>query len=141
MKYISKIEQREVEYLQVLGKLYIKNMTIDELISKTKYLENSFGNRSKKATKGVDWKALSHAVRVILEFKELVETEFIKFPLQYAEQIKEVKYKSVEGNLEDILNYISKQIKEVEDLLYKSSLQNKPKRKELDKLLLNLYEI
>jgi len=139
LKYIGKIEQNGVEYLQVLGKLYIKNMKIDELTIKTKNIENKFGDRTKLAVNGIDWKALSHAVRVLLEFKELIQTGFIEFPLKYADEIKKVKYESSEKDLQSILNFISNEIKEVETLLSKSKLPDKVDNKLMESIILDCY--
>jgi len=142
LKYVSIITQNDVEYLQVLGKLYIKNMTIQELKEKTKKLENQFGDRTKLATKGVDWKALSHAVRVLLEFKEILETGFLKFPLKEAEYIKKIKYNSAEKDLKGILDSIHEGIKEIEVLLEKSDLPENTSKynKDFENIILSFYK-
>jgi hypothetical protein len=61
---------------------------LDKLIS----IKKQYGDRAESSSKGIDYKSLSHAVRVILECEELIDTGHIKFPLEYAPFIKSIKY-------------------------------------------------
>lgn len=81
----------DIEYLEVLGKKYALNVPPEDLIKKLKHMEDQFGNRARAAVDNIDYKSLSHAVRVVLEVTELLQNNFIRFPLIYAETIKQIK--------------------------------------------------
>lgn len=73
-------------------------------------IHDNYGDRAKQAevNEGVDWKALSHAVRVGEEALELMGTGHVTFPLQNAQQILDIKqgkieYKVVAGMIEKLL--------------------------------------
>jgi hypothetical protein len=73
-------------------------------------IHDNYGDRAKQAevNEGVDWKALSHAVRVGEEALELMGTGHVTFPLQNAKQILDIKqgkieYKVVAGMIEKLL--------------------------------------
>ena len=115
---VSKFNNRELVFqnfindgkercLWIIGKGYGGSITLQETIERLKYKYQDFGNRAKMASKnnGIDWKGVSHSLRVLYEVIELADTKFLKFPLKEAKLLKEVK----EGKL----NYI----KDVEPLL------------------------
>lgn len=73
-------------------------------------LFTDYGARARmaEANDGIDWKALSHAVRVGYEALELMTTGKITFPLPNREHILEIKlgklpYKEVAKEIEDLL--------------------------------------
>jgi len=80
-----------IDYLQVFDKKFDLNLPISNVAKKLKHMEDQFGNRAKAAVDNIDYKSLSHAVRVVLEVTELLNTNRIQFPLQYAEMLKKVK--------------------------------------------------
>jgi predicted nucleotidyltransferase len=74
---------------------------------------NNYGDRSQLAeqNEGIDWKALSHAVRVGREALELLETGYITFPLADAKHILDIKkgrlqYKEVADEIEVLLQMV-----------------------------------
>lgn len=74
---------------------------------------DEYGERARKAETnvGIDWKALSHAVRVAREAMELLETGHITFPLPYATHILEIKtgaltYDVVAAEIEELLESV-----------------------------------
>jgi len=85
-----------IDYLQVFDKKFDLNLPVSNVAKKLKHMEDQFGNRARAAVDNIDYKSLSHAVRVVLEVTELLHSNFIKFPLQYAEVIKEIKAGKVE---------------------------------------------
>lgn len=87
---------------------------------------DDYGHRARKAAlnEGIDWKALSHAVRVAREAVELLTTGHITFPLTYAEHILKIKrgslsYDVVAAEIEELLG-------DVESAAEKSSLPDRP---------------
>ena len=76
-------------------------------------LLDEYGNRSLQAERNenVDWKALSHAVRVGREAMELLTTNHITFPLPYAQHILAIKtgqlpYAIVAEEIESLLEKV-----------------------------------
>jgi hypothetical protein len=102
-------------------------------------LVNEYGQRALQAelNEGVDWKALSHAVRVGREALELFQSGRITFPLPYAEHIRRIKrgtipYKTVATEIEQLLE-------EVETAASTSSLPEGPDRSVIDDLVTRAY--
>jgi hypothetical protein len=114
--FITEIEQAsgtKVKYLDVCGRKLQYTSKVGECVKVIQHLMDEYGQRALQAENndGVDWKALSHAVRIGQQALELFDTGFITFPrpnAQFLLRIKkgEVPYKSVAGmiefNFEDI---------------------------------------
>jgi len=71
----------------------------------------NYGERARaaKTNEGVDWKSISHAVRVASQATELLKTGFITFPRQDAEYLLAIKqgkfeYKDIAPKLEDMID-------------------------------------
>jgi len=116
-----------IDYISVLGKLYHKDVTVGYFLERVSKFYNQFGNRTKTVAKTeskTDWKAMSHALRVAMEVKELLQFGFIKFPLTYADEIKEVKF----GNREEqeTLDKIRDVLGEVDTILENIDKDNFP---------------
>jgi len=100
---------------------------------------DEYGARALQAetNDGVDWKALSHAVRIGQEALELFETGKIVFPRPnacYLLDIKQgkVEYKVVSVEIEQLLD-------QVEAASIKANLPDEVDRKKVDELVLNMY--
>lgn len=87
-------------------------------------------------SKTPDWKALSHAVRVVDEAQELLTDGFVTFPLKNAEYVKSVKKGEVDVSL--VMEELEKEMSKVENLLLTTSLPA-----ETDKVFVNkaLFEL
>jgi hypothetical protein len=103
-------------------------------------LVDDYGHRSLQAERneGVDWKALSHAVRVGREAIELFATGRITFPLRDAARIRRIKtgelpYAAVADEIECLLD-------EVEAAAAASSLPEGPDQQFIDDLVARAYE-
>jgi hypothetical protein len=123
-KYVTIVEKPEHKYLSVCGKLYPFNRLLDLLIPDVDKLIEGYGERAKKANRdgGIDWKAVSHAYRVIFQLTELCETGTITFPLSCALQVKKIKLCKYDHQLSLILDDIADNITIVESLLSASTL-------------------
>lgn len=100
---------------------------------------DEYGARALQAetNDGVDWKALSHAVRIGQEALELFETGKIVFPRPNASYLLDVKqgkveYKVVSVEIEQLLD-------DVEAASIKANLPDEVDRKKVDELVLNMY--
>jgi hypothetical protein len=134
--------QDDIEYVSVLGKLFSATVTIDYFIDRVTKLYDQFGNRTKtvaQTASKTDFKALSHSLRIAEEVKELLQTEFIKFPLENADYIREIK----EGkhDTQEVIDQVSDVLDEVDILLLESKLPEETDNEILDVFLLKLLNI
>jgi predicted nucleotidyltransferase len=129
---------KEGQYVEVLGKRFLGTVTVGYFLERIIEMEAQFGNRAKASAKGVDFKALSHPVRVISEIEELIDDNFITFPLKNRLYVTSVK----EGNemLKDVMDYIDQKLTIVQEKLEKSSLPERSDELFMDNLLLKLLE-
>ncbi len=130
-------DYKNIKYVSVLGKMFEGRVTLEYFMERIIKLYNQFGNRTKTIANTVsktDFKALSHSLRIALEVKELLETDFIKFPLKDRNFIRSIK----EGkeNPEDVIEIIQETLEEVDVLLLKTNLPKEVNREEIEKLLI-----
>lgn len=108
-KYISIFQTDDVnehDYLEICGKKYIFTLSIKDLNNALKAAINKYGSRAKiGASCGIDAKSLSHAVRVLYELLEIIQTGDLKFPLKEATYIKRIKYGHI-NDVDTVLNLI-----------------------------------
>ena len=102
-------------------------------------LDNEYGQRARAAEtqQGIDWKALSHAVRVGTQALEFLATERVTFPLPNAEHILAIKtgripYQDVSREIEDLLVL-------VEDAAKISPLPERPDLEWIDNFVARVY--
>lgn len=100
---------------------------------------DGYGARAKQAqqNEGVDWKALSHAVRVGLEAVELLTTGYVTFPCPESAHLLDIKlgrlgYKEVSEEIEALLV-------KVEEAAATSVLPEEPDYEFIEALIHNAY--
>lgn len=100
---------------------------------------DQFGARAKSAemNEGVDWKALSHAVRVAKEGTELLKTESILFPRPEKDLLLQIR----QGKLpyEKVAEIIENAVQELNAAAKVSKLPSTPNRDFADELVLRVY--
>jgi predicted nucleotidyltransferase len=126
-------------FLEVCGRKMSFNASIKNAIDTLQHLIEEYGARALMAEKneGVDWKALSHAVRIAEQAIELFTTGHIEFPRPNAEYLRDIKlgkypYKEIAESIED--NFIKVQESSVKSILPDSIDKNL-----IDKLVYNEY--
>jgi RNA repair pathway DNA polymerase beta family len=104
-----------------------------------KRIHEAYGDRARLAesNEGIDWKALSHAVRVGREAIDLLNTGRISFPLPYTAHLLDIKrgklpYAVVAHEIELLLT-------EVENNAKTSTLRDEPDQKFIDDLVATVY--
>lgn len=107
-------------FYSILGKLYSYTITQKEFISHVKAIKDTYGHRAKAALENVDWKALSHAFRVIYEAEQLMLTRTIEFPLRNASFLKSIK--SGEIPINDLLSELEVALDRTKKAVDESSL-------------------
>jgi predicted nucleotidyltransferase len=115
-----------VTYLEVCNRKFQMTNSVKYTKAVLKKIYDEYGQRAKLAevNDGIDWKALSHAVRVNFEGQELLKTGFITFPCPERKLLLDVKtgklpYKEVEILIENGL-------KDLEEAQKLSKLRAKP---------------
>jgi hypothetical protein len=102
---------------------------------------NKFGDRARaaQANEDVDWKAMSHAVRVGRQSLELLRRGRITFPRPEAEHLVEIKTgKLPYAQVAEEIEYLIERIKEVEKV---SLLPTEPDLKWMEQKTLEAYEM
>lgn len=124
LTYITVIQvgPTDESFIQVLGNLHSLNITVAELKKRVLAKLTTYGGRTILASQGVDWKALSHAYRVIYQFNELCKTNFIKFPLDAAPYITQIKKCNDVTLLPQHLDNIASMLAATEELVESSTL-------------------
>lgn len=92
--------------LQLCGKIHVGNIRLREFVRRVIADMEHYGARAIAAeqNQGVDYKALSHALRAFDQMEELYATGKITFPLATREQLKAVKHGDIPwSELEDII--------------------------------------
>ena len=130
---------RPLRYLEVCGKRMPFTGSIKNARQIMQRLVEEYGQRALQAERneGIDWKALSHAVRVGRQALELFETGRIGFPLPYAGEILSIKrgersYQAVSETIEGLL--VS-----VEAAAATSPLPEEPDQRFIDDLVAQAY--
>jgi hypothetical protein len=101
---------REMMHWEVCGRKMPYSASIKNAQGVMRAMVDEYGKRALMAEtqQGVDWKALSHAVRVGSQALELLKTGNITFPLSNAQHIVDIKtgklaYRDVADEIEDFL--------------------------------------
>jgi predicted nucleotidyltransferase len=78
---------------QVAGKKFGINAKLSYIYPILGLYYDQYGHRAKLAeeNKGIDWKAVSHALRAAMQVSELLSTGSIQYPLRAAELLTEIK--------------------------------------------------
>ena len=94
---------KEEKYLYVCGVQHQFNLELDTFIERIEEKINKeyTSQRTINAKDGNDWKALSHAIRVLLEVQELMETGTIRFPLQQRDFLLNIKLGKIDRKVID----------------------------------------
>ena len=136
-KYVDKFG---VKIYEVCDRKFQETTSIDMVIDCLEKYYKQYGQRARDAqeNKNVDFKAVSHAIRAVLQLKELYTKRTITFPLEEAILVKYVKeglysYKWVAGVLEGL-------IEEVKELAQKSGYPERVNRKNWDDFLIDVIE-
>jgi hypothetical protein len=128
-----------VRHFEVCGKKMPFTSSIKSAREIAQRLVNEYGQRALQAERneGIDWKALSHAVRVGREALELLQTGKITFPLPYATEILSIK--QGERTYEAVAETIDRLLVDVEEAVVSSSLREEPDIAFMDELVERAY--
>jgi len=125
----------------VCGRKVQDSVSLDYAINiLNKYYKN-YGARSESAAlnEGVDWKAISHALRVIFEVKEILTTNNLIFPLRDAEYLIKVK-KGILSFKDEVGPRLEKELEDLEMIVIKSNFPEKVNGKFWDNFIIDTLE-
>lgn len=121
---------RQMRSLELNGRSYSETTSVETLLSILNKLEKSYGERTNKASEtDVDFKSLSHAVRVYEQATELLENGVVTFPRPNAEYLLEVK--SGKADLEKVKTTLLQLDKDVQKSRERNNFKFKTKTQEL----------
>jgi predicted nucleotidyltransferase len=129
-------------YLVISDVKFQLNDSIKSALKKVNSVIDSYGKRADAAANdnGVDWKAISHCVRVLLQVEQLLSENKITFPLINANFVKAIKYNTIDMTYEEIMKWIENHIMHIDEvLLPKSTLREKADYKWIENFILSCY--
>ena len=129
-------------YLVIHGVKFIMHEQLINILPKIKQVIASYGKRSEKAAtnNGVDYKAISHCVRVLFQAEELLTTGKITFPLKEKEFIKSIKYNTSVMSYDEIMEFIEQKLVYIDQVLKpQSQLREKADMKFIEDFILEVY--
>lgn len=134
----KKVERKVVEVCEAK---YDFTTSVQYVVTALQKKFDSYGHRAQQAknNEGIDWKAMSHALRAGLQLKEIYETGDLKYPLKDREFLLKVKNGELDFTtvvspaLEDVID-------EVERLAAASTLPDAVDRKFWDDFVVRIYK-
>ena len=87
------VETRDGTALNLCGKLHMGSVRMEEFSRRVFADMRRYGESAQEAEhdRGIDFKALSHAVRALCQMEELLRTGRVMFPLQRRETLRTIK--------------------------------------------------
>jgi len=124
------LDDHGIRQIQVCGKLFQETTRVGYIIPIMEKFADNYGERAQKAAnnEGIDWKAVSHAVRAALQVRELLTDNTITFPLKDADLVRAIKQGKMDYTTE-AAPLLENLMGEVEKLAEKSTLPEKADRK------------
>lgn len=126
-------------YLVVCDKKIAFHSTVKYALEHVQKRFDEYGKRALMAEKneGIDWKALSHAVRVNSEAKELLETSKITFPRPDKDLLLAIKLGKMD--YKEVAALIEKGLEDLVEASKNSKLQEKPNKEWADNFVYEVY--
>jgi len=141
IKFVTAGKDVPEEFYQVCGKKIQKTSKLPYVINQLETFIQKYGARALLAEKneGIDFKAVSHAMRYGLQLEELFLSKDIKFPLASRRYLLRVK-QGVLNYKNEVAPNLDAVIERVEKLSENSSFPQKTNRSGWDKFVKEVYE-
>lgn len=139
-KFITVNEKKGdvLQNIDVCGSRMQTNATVEHFLNQLRNKERKYGERTNKGTlEGGDWKALSHAYRVLCQFEEIVDTRNLIFPLVKASDIMEMKLGKI--SQDTAISKINTKYDVLIEKLNNSDLQDEPNTGNIKAYIMNHY--
>jgi len=134
-------KNEEFPAVDILGKKFDEHASFPYVLSILKKIYKNYGQRAREAKKnnGIDWKALSHAVRVMYQGLELLETGYITLPLKF-EYLTTVRLiKAGHKDYSDVQELIENLMERLEVAKKNSNLPEKVDQELIDELIIEMH--
>ena len=127
------------EFYMVNAKMYQSTNTVLYTVERLQQMYDGYGHRAKLAeqNEGVDWKAMSHALRAGYQARDIYRDGDFSYPLKETEFLKQVK----QGKLDfaQVGSELERLVAEIEKLSENSNLPEHVDTEFWDKWLLSVY--
>ena len=131
----------DIEYISILDKWLSSYIKISTFQNKLSEMHGGYGNRTKSIANTeskTDFKALSHAAMISEICIELLTTNFIKFPIDNAKHILDIKYGNI--NVQDIVQEVEDNLETIDELIKTTTLPESVNTDFMNKVVLELYK-
>ena len=131
----------EQTFMEIVGRKFPVTATIMHTRNAIQKIYNEYGHRARQAkeNQGIDWKALSHAIRVCGEATELLETGYITFPLEPSLRRFVLDVKQGKLPFDEVQERLEAMMDRVTEAEQSSMLPNEPDREWIQYWLLNAH--
>lgn len=139
IEYLKSPRGIEEPYLNICDKKIAFHSTIKYALEHLQKRFDEYGKRALMAEKneGIDWKALSHAVRVNSEAKELLTTGFITFPRPDKDLLLAIKLGKM--NYKEVAALIEQGLEDLKEASANSKLREVPNKEWADNFVYKIY--
>lgn len=132
----------QIRCLQLCSSSYQETLSVNQFVKNVQKMYDNYGERARQAAnnENIDWKSLQHACRGGLQLLEIYTTNDLKYPLQNASLLKDIKsgkitFSKVQEYLEDLVDKVDLHSK----LAAEQGLPNKVDRTLWDDFVINQY--
>lgn len=127
-------------FYEVNGKKYQTTNTVEYVIEQLTKMYDSYGARAKaaEANEGIDWKAITHALRAGYQARDIYKDGDFEYPLKETNFLREVKAGTLNYK-QDVSPVLEELVEEVYKLSENSKLPEKVNRKRWAEWLLLTY--
>lgn len=133
-------KQGELKFYEICGRKYQDTLTLEQLLVHAQGIYDEYGDRAKmaKLDLGVDWKAVSHALRASYQMLGILKDGDFDYPLPQTKFLLEVKTGQL-NFVHEVQPELENVIQTIEKLAENSKLPQKVDRNYWDNWLLNNY--
>ncbi|MCK5019973.1 MAG: nucleotidyltransferase domain-containing protein [Candidatus Peribacteraceae bacterium] len=128
-------------FYEVNGKKYQSTLKVDRVLDMLHAMYDGFGDRAKLAEKneGVDWKAMSHAIRAACQVRDIYIDGDFEYPLEETDFILQVKKGELDYKTK-VAPFLEELIDMINILAEKSNLPEEVNTAYWDRWLLSVYK-
>ena len=139
-KIVKNVTDKEQPYYEICGKKYHLTIKVLELHTRITDTLTQYGDRARLAqvNEGVDWKALSHALRAAYQMRSIYEDHDFEYPLKQTHFIKLVK--TGEVDFTEVKRVLEGVLERVEELSKVCNLPKHADKEYWDQWLLSVYK-
>lgn len=132
-------QEKPIQHWEIVGRKFQMTATVKYVTAVLEKILEEYGQRALQAEKneGIDWKALSHAVRVNFEGQELLSTGKITFPCPERHLLLDIKQGKM--NYHDVATLIEEGLVQLKQIQNTSSLPEEPDYKWIDNFIYAVY--